>query len=53
MENLLKNLQSEGIPPEDIDTVILTHGHPDDIDGIIIEGELAFPYAHFIMRKDK
>ena len=28
---LLQNLQNEGIEPEDIDTVILTHGHWDHI----------------------
>jgi glyoxylase-like metal-dependent hydrolase (beta-lactamase superfamily II) len=30
---LLPNLKAEGIVPEDIDTVILTHGHPDHIGG--------------------
>lgn len=35
--NLLMNLQEEGIEGTDIDTVILTHGHPDHIGGIIKE----------------
>ena len=49
---LLQNLQAEGIAPADIDTVILTHGHPDHIGGnITSEGELAFPNARFIMWK--
>ena len=30
---LLQNLKSEGIEPDDIDTVILTHGHPEHIGG--------------------
>jgi glyoxylase-like metal-dependent hydrolase (beta-lactamase superfamily II) len=49
---LLQNLQAEGIAPADIDTVILTHGHPDHIGGnITSEGKLAFPNARFIMWK--
>lgn len=51
---LLQNLQAEGIPPRDIDTVILTHGHPDHIGGnTTSEGKLAFPNARFIMWKDE
>lgn len=48
--NLLMNLQNEGIEGADIDTVILTHGHPDHIGGIInVEGKLAFPNARYVM----
>ena len=51
---LLQNLQTEGIEPEDIDTVILTHGHPDHIGGNTdSEGKLAFPNARHIMWKDE
>jgi glyoxylase-like metal-dependent hydrolase (beta-lactamase superfamily II) len=51
---LLQNLQAEGIAPEDIDTVILTHGHPDHIGGNTdAEGNLAFPNARFVMWKDE
>lgn len=47
---LLQNLQAEGIRPGDIDTVILTHGHPDHIGGNTdAEGKLAFPNARFVM----
>ena len=43
---LIKNLHDEGIKPEDIDTVILTHGHPDHIGGNTnSEGKPAFPNA--------
>ena len=31
--DLLKQLQAEGITPEEITTVVLTHGHPDHIGG--------------------
>jgi len=51
---LLENLQAERIGPEDIDTVILTHGHPDHIGGNTdAEGKLVFPNARFVMWKDE
>ncbi len=51
---LLQNLQTEGIKPQDIDTVILTHGHPDHIGGNTDgEGKPAFPGARYVMWKDE
>jgi glyoxylase-like metal-dependent hydrolase (beta-lactamase superfamily II) len=51
---LLQNLQAEGITPGDIDTAILTHGHPDHIGGnTVSEGRTAFPNARFVMWKDE
>jgi len=51
---LIPNLQVQGIAPEDIDTVILTHGHPDHIGGNLdSEGKLAFPNARYIMWKNE
>ena len=51
---LLHNLKAEGIEPNDIDTVILTHGHPDHIGGITdSEGKLAFPGARYAIWKDE
>lgn len=52
--NLIANLQTEGIAPGDIDTVILTHGHPDHIGGNIDqEGRPAFPNARYLMWKEE
>ena len=49
---LLQNLQAEGIEPEDIDLVILTHCHPDHINGNTFEdGQLVFPDARYAMWK--
>ncbi len=51
---LLQNLRTERIEPEDIDTVILTHGHPDHIGGNTdSEGKLIFPNARYVMWKDE
>ena len=51
---LLQNLKTEGIEPHGIDTVILTHGHPDHIGGNTdAEGKLAFPNGRFVMWKDE
>jgi len=51
---LLQNLKAEGIAPADIDTVILTHGHPDHIGGNTdAEGKPAFPNARYVMWKDE
>lgn len=45
---LLKNLEAAGIAAQDIDTVIVTHAHPDHIGGILdAEGQLRFPNAQF------
>ncbi len=52
--NLLYNLKAEGVPPEDIDTVILTHGHPDHIGGNTdSEGKPAFCTARYVMWRDE
>jgi len=51
---LMSSLQAEGIAPEDIGTVILTHAHPDHIGGNIdSEGKPAFPKARYVMWKDE
>ncbi len=51
---LLPNLQTQKIEAVDIDTVILTHGHPDHIGGNTdAEGKPAFPKARYVMWKDE
>lgn len=52
--NLSANLQAAGIPPASIDTVVLSHGHPDHIGGNVDDrGRLAFPGARWVMWRDE
>jgi glyoxylase-like metal-dependent hydrolase (beta-lactamase superfamily II) len=47
---LLQTLQQEGISPEEIDTVILSHAHPGHSGGTITaSGQAAFPQARYVL----
>ena len=50
---LVDNLQAAGIDPADIDTIVLTHGHPDHAWGIIGDDGAAprFPNATYHVRE--
>ncbi len=51
---LLHHLQVGGISPEDIDTVILTHGHPDHLGGNTdAEGKPVFAHARYVICRDE
>lgn len=44
---------AEGIEPDSVDTILLTHGDFDHIGGLIDNsGSLAFPNAHFVLHRD-
>lgn len=48
---LVENLQAAGYKPEDVDKVILTHGHPDHIWGLIdeLDDSPRFPNATYVI----
>jgi glyoxylase-like metal-dependent hydrolase (beta-lactamase superfamily II) len=47
---LLDILRAEGIDSRQIETVVISHAHPDHVGGIATEGDtLAFPNARYVM----
>ncbi len=46
--NLVSRLGQAGYKPEDIDVVVLTHGHPDHIGGLVEGGKPVFANARYV-----
>lgn len=46
---LAAQLGPAGFKPEDIDIVLLSHGHPDHIGGVIENGKPLFPNARYVI----
>ncbi len=46
---LAAQLGPAGLAPEQIDVVVLTHGHPDHIGGLMEAGKPLFPRARYVM----
>jgi glyoxylase-like metal-dependent hydrolase (beta-lactamase superfamily II) len=55
--NLLENLRSEGVPPEDVDIVLITHLHLDHVGWNLVTRDgkrvSAFPNARYVIVRDE
>jgi glyoxylase-like metal-dependent hydrolase (beta-lactamase superfamily II) len=45
---LVERLAEAGYKPEDVDVIVLTHGHPDHIGGFTKGGQPVFPKARYV-----
>jgi glyoxylase-like metal-dependent hydrolase (beta-lactamase superfamily II) len=51
---LRENLRAAGIEPSEIDTVVITHAHPDHVGGTLDErGELLFSNARYFISEEE
>jgi glyoxylase-like metal-dependent hydrolase (beta-lactamase superfamily II) len=51
---LLQSMNAAGIEPAELDTVVITHAHPDHIGGTLDdEGNLVYPNARYYISKDE
>ena len=46
--NLVAHLSQAGYKPEDVDVIIITHGHPDHIGGLTKGDQPVFPRARYV-----
>lgn len=46
--HLRARLPEAGYQPSDVDVVVITHGHPDHIGGLVADGRPAFPNARYV-----
>ena len=46
--NLVEGLAAAGYKPEQIDIVVVTHGHPDHIGGLMADGKPVYPNARYV-----
>ena len=49
---LIRNLSLAGVEPGDIDTILLTHAHPDHVGGLVDSaGHIIFPNAELVVHQ--
>nr|WP_032864517.1 MBL fold metallo-hydrolase [Acinetobacter dispersus] len=47
-----ENLKKVGLQSEQIDTILITHAHPDHLCGITLDGTMAYPNAKVYLAKE-
>ncbi|WP_032862799.1 MBL fold metallo-hydrolase [Acinetobacter sp. NIPH 2100] len=47
-----ENLKKAGVQPEQIDTILITHAHPDHLCGITLDGKMVYPNAKVYLAKE-
>jgi glyoxylase-like metal-dependent hydrolase (beta-lactamase superfamily II) len=52
-ERLEKALAAEGVGPDDVDLVLLTHAHPDHIGGLVVAGRPRFSRARHVITREE
>ncbi|MBM4028628.1 MAG: MBL fold metallo-hydrolase [Planctomycetes bacterium] len=51
---LVPSLLAAGMEPREVDTVLITHAHPDHVGGMLdAEGRLVFPNAHYYVARQE
>ena len=50
--HVLENLKLSGVQPEQIDTILITHAHPDHLCGITLNGKMLYPNAKIYIAKE-
>lgn len=48
-EHTLERLVSLGVEPDDVEIVVVTHGHADHVSGLVAGEQPAFPRARYLM----
>jgi glyoxylase-like metal-dependent hydrolase (beta-lactamase superfamily II) len=46
---LTRNMKANGLDPDDVDVVVISHFHPDHVNGLVSRDDLVFPNAKIVV----